>query len=161
MRYATAVRRLHQIAEDAHQMRLPGEESLVTAIYTLGDVLEAPDQLEAVDVALVADEPADELTWGAEPPWTIELVERLRLDKAPVRWFFRPEVWPVWNHHIREPVRIYSTTDGPDEDALTALAHGDAEHLRPPAPSAAERQEQVDMELDTALQHLRAVHQHY
>jgi hypothetical protein len=49
-------------------MRLPGEEPLVRAIYAFGDVLEAPDQLEAVDVALVADEPADELTWGAEPP---------------------------------------------------------------------------------------------
>jgi CheY-like chemotaxis protein len=78
-----------------------------------------------------------------------------------VRWFFRPEVWPVWNHHIRGPVRIYSTADGPDEDALTALAHGHVDHLRLPAPSAAERREHVDMELDTALQHLRAVHQHY
>jgi hypothetical protein len=140
MRYATAIRRLRQIAEDAQQVRLPGEDPLVAAIYTFGTILEAPAQLEVVDIALVADEPADELTWGAEPPWTVGVVERLRLDKAPVRWFFRPTVWPVWNHHIREPLRIYSATDGPDADALTALAHSDAEHLRLPAPSAAERQ---------------------
>jgi hypothetical protein len=56
---------------------------------------------------------------------------------------------------------ITTAADSPDEDALTALTHSDAEHLRPPAPSAAERQEQVDMELDAAQQHLRTVHERY
>jgi hypothetical protein len=161
MRYATAVRRLRQIAEDAHRVRLPGEEPLVAAIYTFGTILEAPDAPDGVDIALVANEPAEELTWGTEPPWTIGIVERLRLDKAPVRWFFRPAVWPVWNHHIREPLRIYSAADGPDAGALYALAHGDAEHLRLPAPSAAERREQAEIELDAAHHHLRAVHEPY
>jgi hypothetical protein len=47
----------------------------------------------------------------------------------------RPTVWPVWNHHLRCPVCIYSAEDGPAEDALTALAHGHPDRVRPPAPS--------------------------
>lgn len=161
MRYATAVRRLRQIAENGHRTSLPGDDPMVAAIYTFGAIFQAPHELDVVDIGLVLDAPADELSWGAEPQWTVGIVETLRLNKAPVRWYLRPTIWPVWNHRIREPLRIYSAEDGPDEQALQALSRGQSHELRLPAPTAAERAEQVAIELDLARRHLRAVQDHY
>jgi hypothetical protein len=161
VRYATAVRRLRQIAEDAYRVGVPGEAPVLAAIYTCGAIFETPGEVDAVEVAVVLDEPADELCWGAEPPWTAGIVQRLRLNKAPVRWYFRPAVWPVWNHRIRRPLRIYSAASGADERALTALAAGNADRLRLPAPSEQEQRNQVAAEFDAARWHLRAVQRQY
>jgi hypothetical protein len=160
MRYATAVRRLRQIAADAHRANWPDEDPLLVAAYTFGPILDAPDDVAAVDVALVLDCPAEEVPWGTQPPWAVGIVEMLRLNKAPVRWRWRPAVWPVWNHQIQRPVRIWSV-DGPDEQALQALADRQAAPLRLPAPSEAEQAEQVAIERDTARIHLRRISDHY
>jgi hypothetical protein len=128
MRYATAVRRLRRIAEDAHRVNT-GEAPLLLAVYTFGPLLEHPAEVAAVDIALVCDAPAGELSWRTEPPWTLGIVETLRLNKAPVCWYFRPATWPVSNHVIREPLQIWSL-EGVAEQTLTALADGEAEPLR-------------------------------
>ena len=160
MRYATAVRRLRQIAENAHRVNVPGEDPLLLAVYTFGSLLEHPTEVAAVDIALVCDAPADELSWRAEPPWTRGIAEMLRLNKAPVRWYFRPATWPVSNHVIREPLRIWSL-EGVAEQALTALADGQSQLLRLPAPSRTEQREQQGIELAAALRQLRQVHDSY
>jgi hypothetical protein len=150
------VRRLRQIAEDAHRANVLREDPVLLAVYAFGPLLEHPEELEAVDVALVCDAPTDELTWHAEPPWTLALVDVMRLNKAPVRWFFRPATWPVSNHVIREPLRIWSL-EGVDEQALTELAEGRHQPLRLPAPSRSEQREQRLAELAAARLHLRRV----
>lgn len=130
-------------------------------MYTFGALLdERPGELEAVELALVCDSPADELSWCAEPPWTLGIVEVLRLNKAPVRWYFRPATWPVSNHVIREPLRIWSL-DGVDEHALDALEAGQPQPLRLPARSPAQQSEQQAAELVAARWQLRYVRDHY
>lgn len=142
-------------------LALPDQEPLVTAVYTFGPILDTPGaDLDGVDIALVLNAPAEEVSWGAEPPWTGWIVTALRLGKAPVRWFWRPAVWPVWNHHIDQPLRSWSL-DGPEEQALQALADGQAQQWRLSAPSAEQQLEQVAIELTTARWHLRWVQQRY
>lgn len=159
MRYATAVRRLRQIAEDAHRVNT-GEAPLLLAVYTFGPALEHPGDVAAVDIALVCDAPAGELSWRTEPPWTLGIVETLRLNKAPVRWYFRPATWPVSNHVVREPLQIWSL-EGVAERALTALANAEAQPLRLAAPSRTEQREQQAIELAAARRQLRQVHDSY
>jgi hypothetical protein len=160
MRYATAVRRLRQIAADAHRVNLPNEDPLLLAVYTFGPLLQHPAEIEAVDIALVCDAPADELSWRAEPPWTLRIVETLRLKEAPVRWYFRPATWPVSNHIIREPLRVWSLEEA-DEQALTGLVDGRAQPLRLPAPSRTVQRAQQAAELAAARRRLRQVHDSY
>ena len=66
------------------------------------------DDLRVVDVAMVLDLPADDVTWWSLPEPTRWFVSFLRLDKVPVRAQWRPAVWPVWNHAIVRPLRIWS-----------------------------------------------------
>ena len=163
MRYvhhATAVRRLRQIADDCSKVNFPGDDPLVVAVYTFGPILDNTEALDAVDIVLVLDESVGELSWGAEPQWTIGIVERLRLNKAPVRWYWRPAVWPVWNHLIRRPLRIWSL-DGVEERALTALTEGGAQELRLADPTPQELREETAMELAVAQSHLRQTQEQY
>ena len=76
--------------------------------YAFGHVLDGPDQLDAVQVALVLNHRAEELTWCARPTSCSGLPHLLELEKAPVEWYWRPAVWPVSNHVIVRPLRICS-----------------------------------------------------
>jgi len=70
MRYETAVRRLRTIAEDCDKWRsvLEADETILVAVYAYGPILDDPGaDLDAVDIALVLDLPADNLPWGVEP----------------------------------------------------------------------------------------------
>lgn len=161
MHHSTAVRRLRTLAERAERVAgLWEDEAVLTGIYAFGPVLESADDLRFVSVALVLDLPADELTWGARPQSCAGLAALLELDKAPVTWLWRPAVWPVWNHRIERPLRIWST-EGADVAALDALARGEAEPLRLPAPSDDELREQLSDELAACLVHLRRVRDAY
>jgi hypothetical protein len=121
MRYATAVRRLQSIAEECDRHAKFWEEPLVVAAYVHGELLKGPEEVELVRIALVVDLPPHEVTWWAEPPSAAAFAEVIGLGKAPVEWWWRPVLWPVWNHEIRGPVRFWSL-DGPDEVALEAIA---------------------------------------
>jgi hypothetical protein len=161
VRYETAVRRLNTIADRCQQASAVwGDRPLLVGTYAFGAVLDAPAELPAVDVAFVLDLPADELTWGVEPQSLAGLPALLEIDKAPVRWYWRPAVWPVSNHLIVRPVRIWSL-DGPDTTALQALANRTVEQLRPPAAAPQDLAQQLADERAASLTHLRHVHANY
>lgn len=154
MHHSTAVRWSRTLAERAERtVGLWDDEPVLVEIYVFGAVLDSREDLEAVDVALVLDLPADELTWGARPQSCAGLPALLELDKAPVTWHLRPSARPVGNHHIERPLRVWST-EGPDVAALDALARGEAESLRLPAPGDDELREQLSDELQACLAHL-------
>ena len=153
MRRDTAIRRLRLIAEQCGQVSRI--RPVLCSAYVFGELL--PDgvpEVEVVQVAFVLDLPAEQLTWCAEPPECGWLVELLELGKAPVLWYWRPSAWPVANHVIRRPLRFWSAAAGIDEQALDALASGQAETLRPPERPAA-GQAQLTVELAASLAHLR------
>ena len=135
---------------------MPDTDPVLVEAYAYGRVLDSDsDDLRVVDVALVLDLPAEEVTWWALPSATGWFIMDLRLDKVPVRAQWRPSVWPVWNHAIRRPLRIWSIDDGIDHEALDALSSGEAESLRLPAPEPQIEAEQLAVELDASLAHLR------
>jgi hypothetical protein len=161
MRHQTAVRRLHTIADRCQSVsRLWADEPFLIGTYAFGAVLDAATDVDAVQVAFVLDLPPDELTWCAQPQSCVGLPQLLEIDKVPVDWCLRPAVWPVANHVIDRPLRIWSL-DGPDAVALDALDRGAAASFRLAAPSPAEAREQLLTELAASLAHLRRVEAGY
>ena len=162
MRHETAVRRLRAIA--ARCQRVSGlyeDDPFLIAAYAFGAVLDAPADLPVVQVAFVLGLPAEELTWCAQPQSCVGLPQLLEIEKAPVEWWLRPSVWPVANHAIRRPLRVWSLDGGPDLAALDALAHGEADALRVPDPPSAHLRAQLAAELAASRTHLRAVEATY
>ncbi|RZB14405.1 hypothetical protein StrepF001_37855 [Streptomyces sp. F001] len=160
MRHTTAVRRLRTITDACHRARrLPGGGALL-AVHAYGPILEGTGDIPVVHIALVVDLPAEELPWGVEPPECTALANLLDLGKAPVVRRWRPAAWPVWNHAIRRPLRIWSPA-GPDTRALDALAAGQAGSLRLAAPQPTEEDEQRRVETAASLLHLRRVRDRY
>jgi hypothetical protein len=161
MRHETAIRRLRTIAKRCQQMSgVWDEEPFVVGAYAFGAVLDAPADVDVVQVAFALNLPPDELTWCAQPQSCVGLPHLLEIDKAPVEWYWRPALWPVSNHLIDRPLRIWSL-DGPDAAALDALERGEAETLRLPAPTQAEAREQLTAELEASLAHLHRVEAGY
>lgn len=157
VRHQTAARRLRIVTERCQRaVGLWDDEPFLIGAYAFGTVLEPRADVPVVQMAFVLNLPADELTWCAQPQSCAGLPHLLEIDKAPVEWYWRPAVWPVTNHVIERPLRVWSL-DGPDTAALDALEHGEAEDLRMPAPTAAQRHEQLTAELAASLAHLRRV----
>lgn len=162
MRHETAVRRLRSVA--ARCQRASGlwdEEPFLIAAYAFGAVLDSRADLPVVRMAFVLTLPAEELTWCAQPQSCVGLPQLLEIDKAPVEWYLRPSVWPVANHAIRRPLRVWSLDGGPDTAALDTLARGDADGRRMPEPSPADLSEQLAAELAASRIHLREVEASY
>lgn len=109
MRFETAVDRLGKIADACSDVARYRDD--LSAAYAYGDILTGAD-VEVVQVALTVDVPAEELPWRAEPADLRGLAEVLRLDRAPVRWVWRPAGEAVGNHEIVGPVRIWTRIDG-------------------------------------------------
>lgn len=133
VKYNTAVGRLRQVASDLAGHTSWGDSVLVEA-YAFGDVLTGPDTVEVICLALVVDLPVVEVPWLARPAQAEAAVSLLRFDKYPLRWWWRPAGWPVWNHEISRCVRLWSRDDGPDEVALARLAErrlSDLEYQEP------------------------------
>ena len=163
VRRDTAVRRLAAIAgncQRASGLQDDGEPVLAAA-YAFGDLLDGAAELAVVQVSFVLNLPANELTWCAEPGSCTSLAHLLELDKAPVDWYWRPAVWPVANHVISRPLRIWSAEGGLERAALDALARGSGEPLRLPPASPDDTREQLATELEASLAHLRAVEASY
>lgn len=162
MQRRTAIKHLRTLTGLCNTANLPSDDPILVEVYAYGDILDPRiEEMDVVSVALVLDLPADEVTWLALPGVTVWLTHHLRLDKVPVHSHRRPTVWPVWNHVIRRPVRIWTEEGGADEDALTAISDGDAERLRLPAPSAEYEAEQLAVELGASLAHLRRVQESF
>lgn len=161
MRHETALRRLRTIAERCQQASgLWVDEPFLVGAYVFGTVLEARAEVDVVQMAFVLNLPPDDLTWRAQPPSCASVPRLLEIDKAPVQWYWRPAQWPVSNHVIDRPLRIWSLV-GPDTEALDALDRGDVEPHRLPAPTSADAREQLATELAASLAHLRHVQDRY
>jgi len=160
MRYATAVRRLRTIAESCDRASRLWDQPVLAGGYVFGDVLDGAADLPVVQVAFVLDCPVEEVTWLALPPHSAGIADLLDLEKAPVEWFWRPAVWPVWNHLIRGPVRFWSPA-GPDEHVLDCLEQRRFDGLPWLVPTTEDELAQLQVELDAAFAHLRDVDERY
>src|SRR6266704_762311 len=68
VRYGKAVHRLQMIAERCQRVSgLWDEAPPLIGAYAFGEILDAPEQLDSVQVALVLNHLAEDLTWCARP----------------------------------------------------------------------------------------------
>jgi len=162
MRYKRAVEKLRILADACQSVRdwPPQDDPFLVAAYVFGEVLRGPDELDSVEVAMVLNLPARQVTWGSTPRGTLWLADALRLSKGGYRYWWRSHEDPVWNHHIQGPVRFWSA-DGPDEAVLRALAQRRFADLPRQMPPGDARRERIAAELDAAFRHLREVHGSY
>jgi hypothetical protein len=161
VKYSTAVSRLRSCAADLDRLAGVTDEPLLLEAWAFGELLQLPEQLDIVSLALVIDLPAQDVTWYARPAPAEAAISLLRFDKYPLHWFWRPTMWPVWNHAIDPAVRFWSRA-GIDTISLDAIAHGDVEALpliRPPSHEAL--REQLVIEHEAARAHLRDVLDRY
>jgi hypothetical protein len=162
MRYKRAVEKLRILADACESVKdwPPEGDPFWLEAYVFGEVMQGPDELDSVDVALVLNLPANEVTWGSTPHGSAWLADRLRLSKGGYRYWWRSHEEPVWNHYIEGPVRFWSH-DGPDQAVLQALSERRSADLPKQVPSGDARRERTAAELDAALSHLREVHGSY
>jgi hypothetical protein len=157
VKYNTAVDRLRQAASDLAGHTSWSDSVLVEA-HAFGDVLAGPDTVDLISVALVVDLPIDEMPWLARPAQAEAAVSLLRFDKYPLRWWWRPVGWPVWNHGISRPVRFWSRDDGPDEVAFARLAERRLSDLEYQEPANAQAyRAQLEAEWETSRRYLDQV----
>ncbi|MGH9031924.1 MAG: DUF7711 family protein [Acidimicrobiia bacterium] len=162
MRYSSAVGRLRAITADLDRLAGFDEDFLLEEAWVFGELLDGPDQPDVVSLALVVDLPAEEVTWCARPASAEALASSLRFEKYPLRWFWRPMVWPVWNHAINRAVRFWSKGAGTDMAALDALVRRRFEDLTVVAPpDAGALRGQLVIDFEAARLHLRQVVDRY
>ena len=161
VKYSTAVRRLASVAEDLSSWR--GRHDFpVSEAYVCGKLLDGPETLEVIEVVFVADLPVADLPWRARRPVVIGWEARLRLDKVPVVRLWRPEGWPVWNHHIRRAVSFWSRSGAVDEPTMDSLSQRRFHDLTlVTAPSGERLLEQIRVERSAARHHLNDVLDRY
>jgi hypothetical protein len=161
VRYARAVQKLRELTDACERVKgWPPEDPFLVEAYVFGDLLQGVDPLEAVQVALVLNLPADQVPWESHPHGTDWLADELRVSKGGFAYWWRSCYVPVWNHHIRCPVRFWSQ-DGPQHEVLDALAQRRLETLPRIVPPEEEQRRQQESDLAEALAHLRAIHASY
>lgn len=160
-RYRRAVQKLRILADACQRTtNWPPEEPLLCEAYVFGEVLEGADPIDRLEVAFVLNLPPEEVRWKAHPQGADWLIDVLRLDKGGYRYYWRSRHDPVWNHHIRGPVRFWSV-DGADEEVLTALSERRFDDLTRATAEPAEVRARATTELDAALARLWDVHRNY
>jgi hypothetical protein len=155
VKYSTAVGRLRQIASDLDGHTSAWGHTVLVEAHVFGGVLDAPDTVDVISLALVVDLPVDEVPWLARPAALEAAASLLRFDKYPLQWWWRPTGRPVWNHTILRPVRIWSQNDGPDEVTLGHLTErrvSDVEYQEPS--DAQEYRSHLETEWETSRLHL-------
>ena len=154
---STAIGRLGDICDGLDRAR-QWSEVTVSAADVYGPLLDGDDALELISIALVVDKPAVSVPWRSRPLHLEALAKRVRLDKLPVSWRWRPAEWPIWNHAIPRAVRFWTAADGRDQsvfDALQACSTTGVELCVSPDPDAVRRQ--VEIERAMARAHLADV----
>jgi hypothetical protein len=58
---------------------------------------------------------------GSTPEGTDWLANELRLSKGGFMWFWRSHLDPIWNHHIRGPMRLWSIDGGLDQSGERSM----------------------------------------
>lgn len=161
MRYRRAVEKLRDLAEACQRTTMmPLDEPFLREAHVFGELLDGADPIDSIELAFVLNLPPDEVTWESQPRGTEWLVDSLRLDKGGFGYWWRSRHVPVWNHHIRGPVRFWSL-DGPDDAVLRALSERRFDELPRLSASPSDARAHTAAELDVALAHLRAVHDEY
>jgi hypothetical protein len=133
----------------------------VTQLWAVGDILEAPHELEHVTVALCVDLPAEDVAWWSEPAGTQHWANATRLSKNPIVAWWRSAQAPVWNHRIVRPALVWDATTGVAEDTIVALRGGHGDTVRSAAPPPDEYDRRMRDELRISLRALRARTQAY
>ncbi|MBJ8341046.1 hypothetical protein JGU71_19345 [Antrihabitans sp. YC3-6] len=159
MRYTRAIEKVRTLAEACTATAaIPGDHYFpLNEVYVFDELLDGPESLDWVQIALVVDLPDTEVTWGRQPDDAYAVVYPLRLDKGGFSYFWRSHEQQVANHFIREPVRIWSKEDGIDDEALEALKEKRFGDIPRPAFDKA----LLADELAATLKHLREVSDEY
>ena len=115
----------------------------------------APAPMQKLQLALVVDEPVEDVAWMSRPRHLEALASLLRFDKLPMSWCWRPREWPVWNHEITRAVCFWSATAGSDQAVFDALSAGRVDKLEFAEPADADQlMEQLVLERDVGRGHL-------
>lgn len=130
-------------------------------LWVTGDLLTPIDTLDTGTVVVVVDVPPDELPWLALHPAAEWIADQLRLGKRPMRWYYRPLLWPVWNHRHRRLARLWTAADGLDQAVIEALQSHDLLHVSIIEPEASELIDQLRDELVVSQRHLRVILDNY
>ena len=134
----------------------------MVAAYVFGAVLDPVSELEVVQLALVVDEPPEDVPWMSRPARLEALASLCRFDRLPMSWRWRPAAWPVWNHEISRAVRFWSSDEGRDEVALSALANGSGIGVPVEEPGNLEAlARQLTIERDISRANLASVKAHF
>ena len=96
MKRSTAISRLSDVADGLERAKVWPEPCIIAG-YVFGALLDPAGDLERVQLALVVDEPSDDVPWMSRPRHLEAVASLLRFDKLPVSWCWRPTAWPVWN----------------------------------------------------------------
>lgn len=160
MKRSTAIRHLEEMAEVASERLRLRETDIgwpLEELWVTGDLVGFADTLEAGSVVLVLDVLAEELPWLVCHPAGEWVGEQLRLGKRPMQWWYRPLLWPVWNHRHRRLVRFWSAGAGLDTAVIEALRTRRLDGLTMVEPSQEALADQLREELAVSRLHLRKV----
>ncbi|MBP2473328.1 post-segregation antitoxin (ccd killing protein) [Crossiella equi] len=164
MKWTRAVHHLETLAQTCADLVAkpnPVNPLRVPALWATGAILEAPHEIELIEVAVCVDLPAAEVPWLGEPKGAQHWANLTRMSRNPFQAHWRSARTPVWNHHILRPVLVFSEEHGVHEDALAALAEGKPEPVRAQAPSAEEYRARQAEELALAHTALREATEAY
>jgi hypothetical protein len=161
---STAVRHLVEMAGTASQNLRLRETDIgwpLEELWVTGDLLGLASDVDTGTVVLIVDVPATEMPWLALHPTGEWIGEQLRLGKRPIRWCYRPLVWPVWNQEHRRLVRFWDAAHGLDNSVIEALRSCDQSRVDAVVPTDSELIDQLRVELVAARQHLKSVLEGY
>jgi hypothetical protein len=163
MKWTRAVHHLETLAQSCTDLgSRPAFSSLrVEQLWVAGEVLDEPQDVETVTVALVVDLPVDEVPWRSEPPGSQHWANGARLGQSPVLALWRSAAAPVWNHRIERPALLWDSTDGLVPETLAALQSGRGDTVRLPPPAPAVLRGRLQDELAVSDRALRACTQTY
>jgi hypothetical protein len=158
VKWSRAVHHLEALAETCTDMltRSPDIYRIrVQQLWTFGEMLGAPTDIEWIPVALAIDLPPEDVPWLSEPVGTQHWANATRLNKNPFIARWRSLRAPIWNHDIERPVLFWDAENGPVQDALAALRDGDGERMRMPGPTEDELRGRIAAELAICLDSVR------
>jgi hypothetical protein len=138
MKRSTAISRLSDVADGLGRAKAWPEPCIIAG-YVFGSLLDPAGDPECVQLALVVDEPADDVPGMSRPRHLEALASLLRFDKLPISWCWRPSAWPVWNHEIARAACFWSAAAGPNQAVFDALSAGHVERLEIVRPATAEQ----------------------
>lgn len=156
MKWTRAVSHLSELADRcAAAVESPVQVLRVTSLQVFGGLLGRVGDLDVVEVALAVDLPAADVPWLSRPAGAQHWASMTRLDKNPVVGLWRSDRVPVWNHHVVRPLVVWDVAGGRRDEALAAVRAGEAEPLRPAAPTAQDLEQRLRDEVDLSLAALR------